>query len=405
MQSYSVVAVEDGMEDLRESDAGCYDFYIERTGEKKASMRAKHPMEEAPMNEVMAWESVLHRDVSADDRFLYGVTTTGIYCRPSCPSRRPKRDNVAFFSSVEAAERAGFRACQRCRPNRAKSAHPAVERARDYIDNHIADLGDERITLELLGEESGLSPYHLQRKFKELLGLTPAQYIRARKSERLKGELKRGETVSRATFGAGYGSSSRVYGDSDRRLGMTPATYRRGGAGAHIDYVIATTSLGTLLVAATDRGVCAVTLGDDAKTLEAALEREYPAAIRKRVATPSSSLGVWVGEIVEAVDSDRVRLDIPFDIQASAFQWKVWHELQKIPFGETRSYGEIAEAIGAPKAVRAVASACANNRVAVVIPCHRVIRQSGALGGYRWGLERKRLLLEKERATREEGTS
>ena len=405
MQSYSAVAVEDGMEDLRESDAGCYDFYIERTGEKKASMRAKHPMEEAPMNEVMAWESVLHRDVSADDRFFYGVTTTGIYCRPSCPSRRPKRDNVAFFSSVEAAERAGFRACQRCRPNRAKSAHPAVERARDYIDNHIADLGDERITLELLGEESGLSPYHLQRKFKELLGLTPAQYIRARKSERLKGELKRGETVSRATFGAGYGSSSRVYGDSDRRLGMTPATYRRGGAGAHIDYVIATTSLGTLLVAATDRGVCAVTLGDDAKTLEAALEREYPAAIRKRVATPSSSLGVWVGEIVEAVDSDRVRLDIPFDIQASAFQWKVWLELQKIPFGETRSYGEIAEAIGAPKAVRAVASACANNRVAVVIPCHRVVRQSGALGGYRWGLERKRLLLEKERATREEGTS
>ena len=368
-------------------------------------MRAKHPMEEAPVNEAIAWESVLHRDSSADDRLRYGVTTTGIYCRPSCPSRRPKRHNVAFFSSSEAAERAGFRACQRCRPNRAKSTHPAVERARDYIDNHISDLGDERITLEVLGDQSGLSPYHLQRKFKELLGLTPAQYIRARKSERLKGELKRGETVSRATFGAGYGSSSRVYGDSDKRLGMTPATYRRGGAGAHIDYLIATTSLGTLLVGATDRGVCAVTLGDNAKVLEAALEREYPAATRTRVATPSSTLGMWVAEIIEAVDSDRVRLDIPFDIQASAFQWKVWRELQKIPFGETRSYGEIANAIGAPKAVRAVASACANNRVAVVIPCHRVVRQSGALGGYRWGLERKRLLLEKERATREEGTS
>jgi AraC family transcriptional regulator of adaptative response/methylated-DNA-[protein]-cysteine methyltransferase len=357
------------------------------------------------VNEAIAWESVLHRDSSADDRLRYGVTTTGIYCRPSCPSRRPKRDNVAFFSSSEAAERAGFRACQRCRPNRAKSTHPAVERARDYIDNHISDLGDERITLELLGEQSGLSPYHLQRKFKELLGLTPAQYIRARKSERLKGELKRGETVSRATFGAGYGSSSRVYGDSDKRLGMTPATYRRGGAGAHIHYVIATTSLGTLLVGATDRGVCAVTLGDNAKALEAALEREYPAATRARVGTPSSTLGMWVAEIIEVVDSDRVRLDIPFDIQASAFQWKVWRELQKIPFGETRSYGEIANAIGAPKAVRAVANACANNRVAVVIPCHRVVRQSGALGGYRWGLERKRLLLEKERATREEGTS
>jgi AraC family transcriptional regulator of adaptative response/methylated-DNA-[protein]-cysteine methyltransferase len=355
------------------------------------------------MNEATAWESVLHRDASADDRLLYGVTTTGIYCRPSCPSRRPKRDNVTFFSSAAAAEHAGFRACQRCRPNRAKSPHRGVERARDYIDSHIGDLGEERITLELLGEQSGLSPYHLQRKFKELLGLTPAQYIRARKSERLKGELKRGETVSRATFGAGYGSSSRVYGDSDKRLGMTPATYRRGGAGAHINYVTARTSLGTLLVAATDRGVCAVTLGNDAKTLEAALEVEYPAATLTRGATPSSSLGLWVEEIIEAVDSDRVRLDIPFDIQASAFQWKVWRELQRIPFGETRSYGEIANAIGAPKAARAVASACAHNRAAVIIPCHRVIRQSGALGGYRWGLERKRQLIEKERAMKEEG--
>ena len=357
------------------------------------------------MNEAIAWESVLQRDPTADDRFLYGVTTTGIYCRPSCPSRRPKRDNVAFFSSVAAAEHAGFRACQRCRPNRAKSPHRAVERARAYIDSHLADLGEERITLELLGKQSGVSPYHLQRKFKEVVGLTPAQYIRARRSELLKDELKRGETVSRATFGAGYGSSSRVYGDSDRRLGMTPATYRRGGAGAHIDYVTAGTSLGTLLVGATDRGVCAVTLGNDSKTLEAALENEYPAATRKHVATPSSSLAQWVSEIIEAVDSDRVRLDIPLDIQASAFQWRVWRALQDIPFGETRSYSEIASAIGSPSAVRAVASACANNRAAVVIPCHRVVRLSGELGGYRWGIERKRQLLEKERATREESTS
>jgi AraC family transcriptional regulator of adaptative response/methylated-DNA-[protein]-cysteine methyltransferase len=357
------------------------------------------------MNEAIAWESVLQRDASADDRFLYGVTTTGIYCRPSCPSRRPKRDNVAFFSTSAAAELAGFRACHRCRPNRAKVPHRGVERAREYIDSHIGDLGDERITLDVLGEQSGLSPYHLQRKFKEIVGLTPAQYIRARKSERLKGELKRGETVSRATFGAGYGSSSRVYGDSDQRLGMTPATYRRGGAGAHIDYVTARTSLGTLLVGATDRGVCAVTLGNNAKTLEDALESEYPAATRAHVANPSSSLALWVAEIIEAVDSDRVRLDIPLDIQASAFQWKVWRELQKIPFGETRSYSEIASAIGSPKAVRAVASACANNRAAVVIPCHRVVRQTGALGGYRWGIERKRQLLAKERATIEESTS
>jgi AraC family transcriptional regulator of adaptative response/methylated-DNA-[protein]-cysteine methyltransferase len=385
--------------------AACYDFLIEGQSREMGSIKTKVQAESPSLNEAMAWESVLQRDASADDRFLYAVTTTGIYCRPSCPSRRPKRDNVAFFSSAAAAEDAGFRACQRCRPNRAKAPHRAVERAREYIDAHIGDLGEERITLELLGEQSGLSPYHLQRKFKEIVGLTPAQYIRARKSERLKGELKRGETVSRATFGAGYGSSSRVYGDSDKRLGMTPATYRRGGAGAHIEYVTARTSLGVLLVGATDRGVCAVTLGNDAKTLEGALEHEYPAATRTHVSHPSSSLRAWVADIIEAVDSDRVRLDIPFDIQASAFQWKVWRELQRIPFGETRSYTEIANAIGSPKAVRAVASACANNRAAVIIPCHRVVRQNGELGGYRWGLERKQRLIEKERAMSEKSTS
>ena len=358
------------------------------------------------MNEAIAWESVLHRDPSADDRFLYGVTTTGIYCRPSCPSRRPKRSNVAFFSSVEAAERAGFRACQRCTPNRSReSRDQAVDRAREYIDQHIHDLNDERITLELLGEQSGMSPYHLQRKFKAHLGLTPAQYIRARKRERLKGELKRGETVSRATFGAGYGSSSRVYGGADAKLGMTPATYRRGGAGAQIDYVIAQTSLGTLLVAATDRGVCAVTLGDEVTSLENALELEYPAATRTRLTTPSSSLAAWVTDVVAAVAGERARPDVPIDVAASAFQWKVWRELQRIPFGETRSYAEIAKAIGSPKSVRAVATACANNRVAVIVPCHRVVRTDGAPGGYRWGLERKKRLLEKERAMREKQTS
>ncbi len=357
------------------------------------------------MNEAVAWESVLHRDSSADEHLLYGVTTTGIYCRPSCPSRRPKRDNVAFFSSSEAAERAGFRACQRCRPNREKSPDRAVERARDYIDSHITDLSENRITLDLLGEESGLSPYHLQRKFKALIGLTPAQYIRARKSERLKGELKQGETVSRATFGAGYGSSSRVYDTANAQLGMTPATYRRGGEGMQIDYAIVQTSLGILLVGATRRGVCAVTLGDDAGGLEAALAEEYPAAIRSRVTAPSSSLAIWVQEIVAAMDDGRSRSDVPIDVQASAFQWRVWRELQKIPLGETRSYSEIASAIGLPKAVRAVANACASNRVAVVVPCHRAVRLDGGLGGYRWGVERKRRLLEKERATREKRTS
>jgi len=352
-----------------------------------------------PVTELNAWESVLQRDAAADDRFFYGVTTTGIYCRPSCPSRRPKRNNVTFFSSVEAAERAGFRACARCHPNQAKPTNGPLQRARAYIDQHVGDMSDERITLEVLGQEAGLSPYHLQRKFKETYGLTPAQYVRARKSERLKEELKRGETVSRASFGAGYGSSSRAYEDATTRIGMTPATYKRGGAGAHIDYVITTTSLGKLLVGATERGVCAVTLGDDDETLESALEREYPAATCVRADDPSSALRAWVEAVVASVEGSRARQDVALDVQGTAFQWKVWRELQKIPFGETRSYSEIANAIGSPRAVRAVASACAINRVAIVIPCHRVIRGSGSLGGYRWGLERKRNLLTKERAS------
>ena len=357
------------------------------------------------MTDLNAWESVLLRDASADDRFFYGVTTTGIYCRPSCPSRRPKRNNVTFFSSVEAAERAGFRACARCHPNQAKPTSGPVDRARTYIDRRIGAINDQRITLEVLGQEAGLSPYHLQRKFKEKFGLTPAQYIRARKSERLKQELKRGETVSRASFGAGYGSSSRAYEDSTTRIGMTPATYKRGGAGAVIEYVITTTSLGKLLVAATERGVCAVTLGDDDETLESALEREYPAATRTRADEPSSALRTWVEAVASSVDGTSARHEVALDVQGTAFQWKVWRELQKIPFGETRSYSEIASAIGSPRAVRAVASACANNRVAVVIPCHRVIRRSGSLGGYRWGLERKRHLLAKERASDGSSTS
>jgi AraC family transcriptional regulator of adaptative response/methylated-DNA-[protein]-cysteine methyltransferase len=280
-----------------------------------------------------------------------------------------------------------------------------VERARVYIDRQLAERGGEAITLDRIAGEAGLSPHHLQRRFKDIIGLTPAQYARARKSERLKDELKRGETVSRATFGAGYGSSSRVYETAATQLGMTPATYQRGGAGTHIDYVVARTSLGYLLVAATERGVCAVTLGDDTDKLESALAAEYPAATRERVTAPSSALGAWVGEIVAYLDGERTATDIPLDVQASAFQWKVWRELQKIPVGETRSYTQVAVAIGAPKAARAVALTCARNRVALVIPCHRVVRQSGELGGYRWGIERKRKLIEKERAVRKTGPS
>jgi AraC family transcriptional regulator of adaptative response/methylated-DNA-[protein]-cysteine methyltransferase len=363
-------------------------------------------MSAARIDESKAWTSVLAREESTDPGLVYAVATTGIYCRPSCPSRRPKRDNVSFFPSAQAAERSGFRACLRCRPNEGPGRiDDAVVRARNYIDNRLLELSDDRITLEVLSEQAGMSPFHLQRKFKATLGLSPAEYIRAKKSERLKSELRRGETVSRATYGAGYGSSSRVYDGASTQLGMTPATYRRGGAGMQIEYVIAKTSLGALLVAATERGVCAVTLGDDSERLEKALAAEFPAAERVRAVAPSSSLGAWIAEIVASLDGERTQADIPIDVQASAFQWKVWRALQQIPFGETRSYSEIARAIGSPKGARAVASACANNRVAVLIPCHRVVRSGGALGGYRWGLERKQSLLDKERSATERGTS
>lgn len=400
MQSYRVRAVEEPLQTLILKPTV---MIYPSKGRVEEAMKDARPAGANPMNEAVAWKSVLNRDTSADDRILYGVTTTGIYCRPSCPSRRPKRDNVAFFSSAEAAERAGFRACRRCHPNRVKSTTTAVQRARSYIDAHITELGEERITLEVLGDVSGVSPSHLQRKFKESFGLSPAQYVRARKSERLKDELKRGETVSRATFGAGYGSSSRVYEAADASLGMTPATYRRGGLGMHIDYVITPTSLGALMVAATQRGVCAVMLGDDASFLESALTKEYPAAIRARVSASSARLGGWVAAIVEGLQGEKARTDIPIDVQASAFRWRVWHALQKIPFGETRTYTEVAEAIGAPGAARAVASACATNPVSLVVPCHRVVRRGGDLGGYRWGIERKRTLLDNERNARESG--
>jgi AraC family transcriptional regulator of adaptative response/methylated-DNA-[protein]-cysteine methyltransferase len=313
---------------------------------------------------------------------------------------------VSFFADAATAERAGFRACKRCQPNlAAPSRDVAVARAMSFIDEHFSDIGDERITLDVLGRHAGLSPYHLQRKFKAAVGLTPAEYLRARKSAKLREELKQGTSVSRATFEAGFGSSSQVYAGGASGLGMTPAAYRRGGTGMEIEYVIARTSLGPLLVAATSHGVCSVTLGDDIGSLETILAEEFPAAKKTRVSAPSSSLGVWLADIVASVDGERTQTNVPIDVQASAFQWKVWRELQKIPFGETRSYSDIATAIGAPKAARAVATACANNRVAVLVPCHRVIRTGGSLGGYRWGLDRKRTLLQREKAARERSTS
>lgn len=350
-----------------------------------------------------AWRAVAMRDASADGRLFYAVTSTGVYCRPSCPSRRPRRENVRFFSSASDAEREGFRACRRCRPNDVTRAAESVARAKEILDRHAERGAEGHVSLGELAAEVEMSPFHLQRVFQAQLGLSPARYLRARRGERFKSRLRTGGTVSRATFDVGLGSSSRAYELAESQLGMTPATYRRGGRGAEIRYRVVSSSLGKVLVAATARGVCAVKLGDHASALERDLAEEYPRAELVRARGSDDEFSAWVDAIVRYVDGSGDSPSMPVDVQATAFQWRVWRALQAIPRGETRSYTAVAKAIGKPNAVRAVASACASNRVAVVIPCHRVVRSDGALSGYRWGPERKRKLLERERAATKTG--
>ncbi len=339
-----------------------------------------------------AWQAVLTRDARYDGRFVYAVATTGVYCRPVCAARRPNRRNVSFYDTPDDAEHAGFRACRRCRPSGSgpSAALRSVERARAWIEQNL----DRNVTLDELGRVAHMSPFHLQRTFKQAMGVSPHAWARARRAERLKAHLRDGESVGRATYRAGYGSSSRVYEQADARLGMTPATYRRGGQGMKIRFSTTDSRLGRVLVAETERGVCAVHLGGDDVSLEAELRAEYPRAKIDRAAGDfSAAVDAIVGYLSGALDTP----DLPIDVQATAFQQRVWQALQDIPRGSTRSYSEIAEAIGRPTAARAVARACASNRVALVIPCHRVVRQDGAAGGYRWGVERKRRLLELER--------
>ena len=366
---------------------------------RKASTRGVSPSS----SDAAAWRAIATRDASADGRLFYGVTSTGVYCRPSCPSRRPRRENVRFFSSASAAEHGGFRACRRCRPNDVTRAAESVARAKEMLDRHAERGAEGTVTLGELAAAVEMSPFHLQRVFEAQVGLSPARYLRARRAERFKSQLRRGGTVSRATYDAGFGSSSRAYAVADSQLGMTPATYRHGGAGAEIRHRVVRSSLGKVLVAATPRGVCAVKLGDDADVLERELADEYPRATLVRARGSDDEFAAWVDAIVQYVDRDGESPSVPVDVQATAFQWKVWRALRAIPRGETRSYTEVAAAIGKPSAVRAVASACASNRVALVIPCHRVVRSDGALSGYRWGPERKRKLLEREQSTTNNG--
>lgn len=359
-------------------------------GPVNAETRAAIPFPEPPEPDE-AWEAVLARDPRYDGRLVYAVASTGIYCRPTCPSRRPARRQVTFHPGPTEAEAAGYRACRRCFPKSATPAEQAVAQVLAYLDAHL----DEPLTLERLGEEVGMSPAHLQRTFKRQVGLSPREYVAARRVERFKERLRDGDDVTTALYEAGYGASSRLYEQAGERLGMTPGAYRKGGAGLAIRYTLVDSPLGRLLVAGTERGLCAVTLGDDDEALEAALQREYPKAVITRDA---AALGDWVQAVAAHLEAPGERLDLPLDLQATAFQLQVWKALRQIPPGATRSYGEVAAALGRPSAARAVARACASNPVAVVIPCHRVVPATGETGGYRWGTERKKRLLAREGA-------
>lgn len=340
------------------------------------------------------WQAVLAADASQDGAFVYAVRSTGVFCRPSCPSRRPKRESVTFFEVPEAAERAGFRACRRCNPKDLAARDPQLEAVRAAC-RHIDAHGEETITLDTLGHAVGVSPHHLQRVFTRVMGISPRSYADARRLGRIKSLLKAGDDVTGALYEAGYGSSSRLYERSDGQLGMTPATYRRGGEGAHIRYTIADSTLGRLLVAATHKGICMVSLGDTDGHLEHELHHDFPAAEIER---DDRALGAWIKSLLRHLAGKEPHLDLPLDVRATAFQWKVWQALRAIPYGEHRTYKEIATALGIPKAARAVGRACATNPVSLIVPCHRAVGSSGDLTGYRWGVARKKALLTQEEA-------
>jgi AraC family transcriptional regulator, regulatory protein of adaptative response / methylated-DNA-[protein]-cysteine methyltransferase len=346
------------------------------------------------MDPNLFWQSVIDRDSSMDGLFVFAVHTTGIYCRPSCPSRRPQRRNVVFFDAPVNAERAGFRACRRCKPNENVVSHRSLaERARLIIDENSDDF--EKLSLSTLADQLKVSQFQLHRAFKKTFGLTPRQYSESRRLARFKQNVRQGNTVTNALYEAGYGSSSRLYEKSSVKLGMTPASYQRGGKGATIHYSIAPCEVGLLLTAATERGLCAVRFGDSKQKLVAELTKEFPEA--ELIKEENSK---WTKLVSDAIHGEKRKEQLPLDIQATAFEWRVWNYLRTLSAGVTNTYGEVAKAIGQPTASRAVARACAANPVAVVIPCHRVVPATGGVGGYRWGSKRKQQILELEAGKR-----
>ena len=344
------------------------------------------------------WDAIQSRDRGADGVFVYGVRSTGIYCRPSCPSRKPNPNQILFFPLPEAAEQQGFRECKRCKPRTVNLRDPrtkAVAQACREIDSRVREGNDAPVTLSALSAPLEMSSHQLERAFRSVMGITPRQYADAQRMRRLKSQLRKGDDVTTALYDAGFGSSSRLYERAPSQLGMTPATYRQGGTGMRMNYTIVESPLGRLLVGATDRGISAVYLGESDARLESALQKEYP---RAEIQRDRNGLEGWVSKILEHLRGREPNLDLPTDVQATAFQRRVWEELRRIPYGTTRTYSQVAQAIGPPEAFRAVARACATNPVSVVVPCHRVVRRDGKLAGYRWGLERKQALLEHESA-------
>jgi AraC family transcriptional regulator of adaptative response/methylated-DNA-[protein]-cysteine methyltransferase len=339
------------------------------------------------------WDSVVRRDGAADGQFFYAVKTTGVYCRPSCAARLPRRENVTFFTNAADARAAGFRPCKRCRPD----DRPLADRRADLVARacRLLDRVAGGVDLDAIARKVGMSRFHFQRVFKTVTGVTPLAYVRAVRARRVRDGLERRATVTDAILDAGFGSSSRFYSRSDATLGMRPRDYRAGGAGTAVQFAVGECSLGSILVAATPRGICAILLGDDPDALTRELQDLFPNA---ELQPGNREFERWMAAVIGLVEQPRTGVELPLDVQGTAFQQRVWRALTSIPVGATRSYADIARQVGAPEAVRAVAAACAANKLAVAIPCHRVVRKDGSLSGYRWGVERKRSLLEREAA-------
>ena len=340
------------------------------------------------------WRAVIERDLTKDGVFVFGVRSTRIYCKPSCSARHPKLEQVIFFSQPDEAERSGFRACKRCQPRDSRPSAKAqlIENTCRYIEANL----DEKLTLQNLSRQAGLSAFHFQRTFKRILGISPRQYVEARRLEEVKHSLTNGETVTNSLYEAGFTSKSRLYEKTTPKFGVSPGIFRRGGEGLRIHYTIVDSRIGRILLAATELGACAVCMGASDDAVEAALKKDYYAADLHR---DDEAMSKWAKALMSYFDGHEFPRDVPLDLQATAFQWRVWKEIQSIPYGQTATYSNIAKSLGTPQAARAVARACATNPVAIVIPCHRVTGRDGSLRGYAWGVKRKKTLLSLENTT------